>query len=133
MKSNTKESNEIVDLADEVRALLEATANVTGEKVERARKRLELAFERGKADGEKLIDESGDMTAENVQKLRDILGVALNHGKEIYDKVHDDVINRTKAADRAVRANPYKTLGIVLGVGTVIGFFLSYRHSRKGQ
>lgn len=133
MRSNTKEAKEIVDFADDVRALLEATADVTGQKVERARKRLEVAFERGKANGEDLIDESVDISAENVQKLRDIFAGTLNHGKEIYDKVQDDVVSRAKAADHAVRKNPYITLGIALGVGAIAGFVLSCRHARNKQ
>lgn len=133
MRNNTKEPHDIIDLVDEARALLEATANVTGQKVESARKRLELAFERGKASGEELIDESVGMAAENAQKLRDVLAVTVNHGKEIYDKVRDDVVHRAKATDEAVRMNPYKTLGIALGVGAILGFVLSRRHSRNGM
>lgn len=133
MKSNTKEPNDIIDLADEARALLEATATVTGQKVESARKRLELAFERGKANGEEVIDDSVGMVAENAQKLRDVLAVTVNHGKEMYDKVRDDVVHRAKATDDAVRMNPYKTLGIALGVGAILGYVLSCRHARSGK
>lgn len=32
---------------------------------------------------------------------------------------------RAKTADRAIRNNPYQTLGIALGVGLLLGLFLS--------
>jgi len=133
MRSDSKEPNDIIDLAAEARALLEATANVTGQKVESARKRLELAFERGKANDEDLSDESAGVLAEKAQKLRDVLADTVNRGKEIYDKVHDDVVHGAKATDDAVRLNPYKTLGIALGVGAILGFVLSRCHSCKGK
>lgn len=109
MSSTIKEqAKEIVDLADDARALLEATADVTGQKVERARKRLELALKHGKTTGEDVADASADMAADTDHKLRECFTDALDHGKEIYDKVHDDVVSRSQAADHAVRENPYK-------------------------
>ncbi len=129
MRNNTKvRPNEIADLADDARALLEATANVAGHQVVRARKRLALALKRGKSTGEDLIDASADMAADNINELRDRITAALDHGKEIYDDVHDDVVSRTKAADHTVRENPYQVMGIALGVGAIVGFIFSRRN-----
>ncbi len=134
MRRNTKEQpKEIVDLVNDARALMEATANLTDQKVQRARKRLELALERGKTTVKDLIDASTDMAADNLQELRDRIAAALDHGKEIYDDVHDDLVSRSKAADLTVRKNPYQAMGISLGVGAIVGYFLSSRHSRNRQ
>lgn len=134
MRNNTKvRPNEIADLADDARALMEATANVAGHQVARARKRLALALKRGKTTGEDLIDASTDMAADNINELRDRITAAMDHGKELYDEVHDDVVDRAKAADHTVRENPYQVMGIALGVGALIGFIYSFRNSRNGH
>jgi len=131
MRNNKALPNGIGDLADDACALLEATANVAGQKVQRARKRLELALKRGKAAGEDLIEDSADMANDNIKQLRERITVALDHGKEIYDDVHDDVARRTKAADHTVRENPYQVIGIALGIGAIVGFLVSFRRSRS--
>ncbi len=90
-------SNEIRQLAEDARALIAATADVGGEKVEEARKRLAAALERG---------------------------------KEIYGRVREKTVENAKTADEAVREHPYKAIGIALGVGAVLGFFIACRCSR---
>ena len=121
------------DLADDARALMIATANVAGHKVERARKRLDAALQRGKSAGENLIDASADMAGDEIKELRDRITAALEHGKEIYNDVHDDVAGRVKSADQSVRENPYQVMGIALGVGALVGFLLSFRNSKNGH
>jgi ElaB/YqjD/DUF883 family membrane-anchored ribosome-binding protein len=124
---------EFADIADNARALMEATADLTGQKVKSARKRLELALERGKVNGQDLVDASAEMATDNIEELRDRITAALDHGKEIYDDVHDDVVNRAKAADHTVHEHPYKVMGIALGVGAIMGYFISSHYSRNGQ
>jgi ElaB/YqjD/DUF883 family membrane-anchored ribosome-binding protein len=136
MKTNTTEQpKNVADLADDVRALMDATAKATGQKVQRARKRLALALERGKIIGEDLSDATADMASDTIQELRDRISAALEHGKEIYDDVHDDVVSRAKSADHTVRENPYKVLGVSLGVGAIVGYFISSHrcHSHSGE
>jgi len=131
IRNNTKaQPNGVGDLADDAFALLEATVHVTGQKVQRARKRLEVALKRGKAAGEDLMEDSAELGSDNIKQLRERITVALDHGKEIYDDVHDDVARRTKAADHTVRENPYQVMGIALGVGAIVGFIVSFRRSR---
>lgn len=123
--------NEIADLAKDAHALMEATANVAGHQVEKARKRLAIALKRGKATGEDLVDATTDIAGDNIQELRDRITAALDHGKDLYDEVHDDVVDRAKAADLSVRENPYQVMGIALGVGAIVGFIYSLRSSRN--
>ncbi len=134
MNRNPKaQAKEIADLADDVRALMEATAKATGQKVQRARKRLALALERGKIIGEDVSDTAADLASDTIHELRERITAALDHGKEIYDDVHDEVVSRTKAADHTVRENPYKVLGISLGVGAIVGYIISSRHASNGE
>ncbi len=134
MRTNTNvRADDIGELADDARALLEATANLTGQNVRKARKRLALALKNGKATGEDVVDASVDLATDNIEELRDRISGAVNHGKEIYETVHDDVVHRAKAADHTVREHPYRTMGIALSVGAIVGFMFSFRHSRNGH
>ena len=83
-KQTQAASNDIGQLAEDARALMAATADVAGEKVGEARKRLAAALERG---------------------------------KEIAGRVRDKAVAGAKAADEAVRENPYQAIAIGVGVG----------------
>ena len=91
-------SNDMSQLADDARALMAATADVAGEKVGEARKRL---------------------------------AAALESGKEIYGRVRDKAVEGAKAADEAVRENPYQAIAIGVGVGALIGYLVARRCSRN--
>ena len=125
-------SQALHDLADDARILMEATATATGDHVAKARKRLAAALERGKQQGESLLERSGDHVRESADDLRDLLARARDRGVEWYGDVRDKAVEKAKAADKVVRDNPYRSIGIALGVGALVGFFCSYRHGRKG-
>jgi ElaB/YqjD/DUF883 family membrane-anchored ribosome-binding protein len=93
-------SNNLGTLAEDARALMAATADVAGEKVSEARKRL---------------------------------AVALENGKEIYGRVRDKAVEGAKVADQALHEHPYEAIGIALGVGTLLGYFVARRRSRNGD
>ena len=133
MRKKTYNLNkDLNQLGSDALALIEATANVAGDKVGRARKRLIAALERGKSAGETMLSNSADRVGENVGDVRQLLADALEHGKEIYGDVVDRVVEKAKAADEKVRENPYQTMGIALGVGALIGYLASFRGSRHG-
>ena|SRR5437764_13400099 len=90
--------NDLGTLAEDARALMAATADVAGDKVGEARKRL---------------------------------AAALENGKEIYGRVRDKAVEGVKAGDKVVRENPYQAIGIALGVGALIGYFVARRCSRN--
>jgi len=91
-------SNDLNQLAEDARALMAATADVAGEKVGEARKRL---------------------------------AAALEHGKEIYGRVRVKAVEGAKAADEAVHAHPYESIGIALGVGAILGYLAARRCARS--
>jgi len=93
-------SDDMTQLADDARALMAATADVAGEKVGEARKRLSAALERG---------------------------------KEICGNVRDKAVAGAKAADEAVRENPYQAIAIGVGVGAILGYLVARRCSRNGD
>jgi len=97
-KQTQATSNDMGTLAEDARALMAATADVAGEKVGDARKRLAAALERG---------------------------------KEIYGRVKEKAVEGAKATDEAVHEHPYQAIGIALGVGALIGYFVARRCSRN--
>jgi ElaB/YqjD/DUF883 family membrane-anchored ribosome-binding protein len=119
------------DLVEDARVLMDATANVAGDKVAKARKRLAAALERGKSEGEALMGSSADLVEETVGELHKVLSAALDHGMEMYGDLRDKALDKAKAADEIVRENPYRAIGIALGVGALVGYFTSFRHCRK--
>ena len=101
MSKQTKAiSKDMGRLAEDARALIAATADIAGEKVEAARKRLEIALEDGK----------------------EICG-------DVCDDVRDMAVAEAKSADKAVRDNPYQAVAIGVGVGVLVGFLVSGRCS----
>lgn len=133
MSKTITPSRALHDLAEDARVLMEATATATGDHVAKARKRLAAALERGKLEGESLLERSGDQVRKSAGDLRDLLVSARDRGVEMYGNVRDKAVEKTKAADKIVRDNPYRSIGIALGVGALVGFFVSYRHCRNGR
>jgi ElaB/YqjD/DUF883 family membrane-anchored ribosome-binding protein len=98
MNKHIQAHNQEMDaLAEDARALMAATADVPGEKVSEARKRL---------------------------------AAALDRAKEIAGRVRDKAVEGAKAADAAVRENPYKALGVAFAVGALLGYLVTRRCSR---
>ena len=93
-KQTQATSNDMGQLAEDARALMTATADVAGEKVSEARKRL---------------------------------AAALDRAREIGACVRDKAVAGAKAADEAVHEHPYQAIGIALGVGALVGFFVARR------
>lgn len=101
MKRNNQTIQEsAANLAEDAQALLAATADVAGDKVTEARKRLSAALVRGK-----------------------------ERGKVIWGQVQDSAASRAKAADEVIHEHPYKSIGIAFGVGALLGLLLRRRSS----
>lgn len=120
------------DITQEARVLMEITADVTGAKIAKARKRLAVALDREmpKAAAD-LIEETPEMVGEALEDLQKLIIAARDRGVELYGDIRDKTVETAKAADDIVCASPYRSIGIALGVGAVVGFLTSFRHSRK--
>ena len=99
-KHKQEDENDIGTLVEDARALVAATADVAGDKIAEARKRL---------------------------------AAALDSGKELIGRARQKAVEHTKAADQAVRENPYQTVVIALGVGAVLGYLAARGCSRSGD
>jgi len=103
-KQTTATSNDLGTLAEDARALMTATADVAGEKVSEARKRLATA-----------------------------LDSTLDSGKKIFGRVKEKAVEGAKATDEVVHEHPYEAIGIAFGVGALIGYLVARGCSRNGD
>jgi ElaB/YqjD/DUF883 family membrane-anchored ribosome-binding protein len=84
--------------------------------------------------GEHLLEDAKDLLAatahvaeEKVVEARKRLGAAIEKGKEAWNTVQEKAVAGAKATDQVIRDNPYKSLGVALGVGVLIGYLLRRR------
>ena len=84
-------------------------------------------------DARALMTATADVAGDKVGEARERLGAALDSAKEIAGRVCDKAVEGAKAADMAVRENPYQAIGIAFGVGALIGYLVARRCSRNGD
>ena len=79
------------------------------------------------SDARALVSATADVAGEKVVAARQRLAAALDSGKEVYGRAKEKAMEGAKVADRAVRENPYQTMGIAFGLGALIGFLFGRR------
>jgi ElaB/YqjD/DUF883 family membrane-anchored ribosome-binding protein len=84
-------------------------------------------------DASALMAATADVAGEKIGEARQRLAAALERAREIASRVGDNAVERAKAADEAVRENPYQAMGVAFGAGALIGYLLAHRCSRKGD
>ena len=78
-------------------------------------------------DAQALLAATAHVAEEKVMDARKRLMAAIERGKETWNTVQEKAVAGAKATDRVIRDNPYKALGIALGVGAIIGYLLRRR------
>jgi len=79
-------------------------------------------------DAQALLSATAHVAEEKVVEARKRLTAAIEKGKETWNNVQEKAIAGAKATDQVIRDNPYKSLGVALGIGALIGFLLSRRN-----
>lgn len=74
-----------------------------------------------------LLTATAHVAEEKVVEARKQLTAALEKGKETWDAVQEKAVASAKATDEVIRENPYKAIGVALGVGAIIGYLLRRR------
>ena len=82
-------------------------------------------------DARALMAATADVAGEKVAEARARLAAALESAKEIASRVRNKAVESAKAADEAVRDNPYQAIGIAFGVGALVGYLAMRRCSRN--
>jgi ElaB/YqjD/DUF883 family membrane-anchored ribosome-binding protein len=78
-------------------------------------------------DAQALLAATAHVAEEKVIEARKRLTAAIEKGKETWNNVQEKAIAGAKATDQVIRDNPYKALGIALGVGAIVGYLLRRR------
>jgi len=78
-------------------------------------------------DGEELLRAGANELSEQGSVARERLSAALDRAKETGRKLQQQTIAGAKATDRAIRENPYQSVGIAFGVGILLGAILNRR------
>ena len=79
-------------------------------------------------DARVLLSATGDLAEDKVLEARARLAAALEIGKKFGCRVGEKAVESAKSADFAVREHPYQALGLALGLGAILGFFLARRN-----
>jgi ElaB/YqjD/DUF883 family membrane-anchored ribosome-binding protein len=79
-------------------------------------------------DAQALLAATAHVAEEKVVEARKRLTAAIEKGKETWNTVQEKAMAGAKATDQVIRDNPYKALGIALGVGGLIGYLLRRRN-----
>ena len=69
-------------------------------------------------------DHARALIAATADNARDRLTLAMEGGKAITHKLRNQARHQTRACDLVVRENPYQAIGIAVGVGLLLGYFL---------
>lgn len=76
-------------------------------------------------DAEALLDATAGNLSDQAKIARTHLAAALEQAKTTYAELEARGIALAKKADLTIRAHPYKSTGIALGLGVVLGLLLS--------
>ncbi len=74
-----------------------------------------------------IIAATAEAAEETGVEVRKQLDAVVDRGREVYDRVCETAVDGARAADEIVHEQPYKSLGIALGVGALLGYLLARR------
>ncbi|MBS0632441.1 MAG: DUF883 domain-containing protein [Verrucomicrobia bacterium] len=78
-------------------------------------------------DAEQALQNAGDLTDDKFDELRDRFQSAVGGAKSFYGRACAATKERAAQADKVVRSHPYESIGIALGAGVLLGYFISRR------
>jgi ElaB/YqjD/DUF883 family membrane-anchored ribosome-binding protein len=70
------------------------------------------------------------VTGEDTAATHPRLAATRERVKKLADRVRSRAADRAKATDLAVRHHPYRSIGLGIGLGSVIGYLAARRHYR---
>lgn len=78
-------------------------------------------------DAQELLAATAHVAEEKVIEARKRLTDAIEKGKEAWRAVQEKAVASAKATDQVIRENPYRSIGIAVGVGALLGYLLARR------
>lgn len=70
---------------------------------------------------------AGEYVGEKAEALRERFSAARERLEDLYGSARDKVVDGAKSADEKIRAHPYESIAIALGVGVLVGALLRRR------
>jgi len=81
------------------------------------------------AEAEQLVgDSAGELVGEKTEDMRARLHHAQERLQEFYATARDKVVAGAKTTDATIRAHPYESLAVAVGVGMLVGALLRRGH-----
>jgi ElaB/YqjD/DUF883 family membrane-anchored ribosome-binding protein len=78
-------------------------------------------------DAEDLLKAAGGAAGDRASAIRNRLGNALESAKATCGRIQGKTVSAAKATDRVIHTHTYKSLGLALGAGLLIGAVLARR------
>lgn len=78
-------------------------------------------------DAQDLLAATADVSESKVIEARKRLSAALERGKQAWGQFQEQAAAKAKVADELVHEHPYQSIGIALGVGTLLGLLMARR------
>jgi ElaB/YqjD/DUF883 family membrane-anchored ribosome-binding protein len=76
-------------------------------------------------EAEKMVGGSAsEYVGEKAEALRERFSDAQERLSELYHAAQEKVVDSAKTADKTIRAHPYESIAIALGVGVLVGALL---------
>jgi ElaB/YqjD/DUF883 family membrane-anchored ribosome-binding protein len=79
-------------------------------------------------EAEKMMSTAGEQDGGAVNGLRERFGAAQERVSEMYTGARQKVVAGAKYTDKTIRANPYQSLAVALGVGVLLGVVIGRRN-----
>jgi ElaB/YqjD/DUF883 family membrane-anchored ribosome-binding protein len=76
-------------------------------------------------DAEALLKATAEDASDHAREARARLTSALETARDSIEQVEEKVVAGAKVTDKTIREHPYESIGIALGVGLLIGVFVS--------
>ena len=74
-----------------------------------------------------LVKATSHIAESEVSEARNKLSELMESVGDVVEDAENAVQDKIELADNFVKENPYKTAGVAIGIGALIGFFLSRR------
>jgi ElaB/YqjD/DUF883 family membrane-anchored ribosome-binding protein len=76
-------------------------------------------------DVEELLKATGSDISDKAREIQQHLSQTLEGAQATAQEIQDQAAAQVRAVDRAVRENPYKSIGIALGAGLLVGILVA--------
>jgi ElaB/YqjD/DUF883 family membrane-anchored ribosome-binding protein len=75
-------------------------------------------------DAQEVLHDGKSSATEKAHAARERLLLAVQAAKDCCKSLEEKTVAGAKATDKAIRAHPYRALGIALGVGLLAGYLI---------